>query len=148
MTKQTIVKAMTELIEMYAKDRHCVPINKGTGHAFEKTFWDGIFTDNSEIPEIVAENEEIKFSIRVRSFWGCPELDIHILSDDNESGFADTYVIRYSDSALDKNGNYMRTENFRLAEVSVNTDKNHIEKMDRLFEMVDFIENYNGSKNK
>ena len=127
MTKKHIIKNSIKLIEMFAKELNLNISNKGDGHAFENTFWNGLFIDDSQIPEIKAYDDKETFLIELRSFWGNPEISIR-----NKIGYEeDLYVIHYSNGSHNENGDYIRTDDFKLYEIRIDTRENHKEKIDR-----------------
>lgn len=74
MKKEHIVQALAEYIEDMSSIHNLTVINKGTGTAFDYSFWKGLFKDESDIPDIIAKNDDM--FIELRSFWSSPELDI------------------------------------------------------------------------
>ena len=146
MTKEYIVKNSIKLIEMFAKELNLNVNNKGTGHAFDNSFWKDIFEDKSEIPEITANNEDGTFEIGLRSFWGNPEIDIHCKI--SKGSFKDLYVINFSDGKYDEGGNYIHTENFTLREIRIDADENHKKKLKNIHKVVKFIETSAGFGSK
>ena len=140
MTKEYIIKNSIELIKMFSKELNLNVNNKGVGHAFDNSFWEGIFTDRSDIPEITATNENGTFKIELRSFWGHPEISIR-----DKIGYGeDLYVIQFCDSSYDENGNYIRTGDFKLYEIRIDVRNNHRSKLDMLFDIVNYIETSKG----
>ena len=113
MTKEVIVDNMFQYIRLVAEYYGDMEIvNKGTGNAFEHTFWKDILTDDSNIPNVVAERED--YSIELRSFWGMPELDIRQKTDKGEV----LICITYSDS-VKEDGEYVHTNVFNLNQVRI-----------------------------
>lgn len=74
MKKEHIVQALAEYIEDMSSIHNLAVTNRGTGTAFDYSFWKGLLKDNSGIPDIIAKNDDM--FIELRSFWDSPELDI------------------------------------------------------------------------
>lgn len=98
MKKEHIVRAMTEIIHEQAERYGLTVTDRGTGHAYDNSFWKDILRDVSGIPEINAECNG--YSIGLRSFWGSPELCVRREFTDGRR--SDLLVLTYSDSAYRK----------------------------------------------
>lgn len=91
MKKEEIIKGCIALIKHKAEKLNLTITDKGTGHDFDGTVWKDILPDTSNIPNIIAYNDD--YSIELRSFWGDPEIDIrkgaehHILQIFNYSDY-------------------------------------------------------------
>lgn len=120
MTKEHIIKAMTEIIKEQAEEMGLTVENKGTGHEFDNSFWEGILKDHSGIPEIKAYKDG--YSITLRSFWGCPELDIR---DGHE-----LLVLTY--------GDYGHKGKYKVVQVRVDGD-HYKENINKIYNMIERI---------
>ena len=96
MTKEKIINAILAFINEKAKELDLTVVDEGTGHAFDNSFWKGIAVDDSNIPSVTASNDS--YSIKLRSFWGSPELDIRKTIEKEEEVKHELYVITFSDS--------------------------------------------------
>ena len=76
MNKSQIVNKMISVIEDYAEKYKLEVSDPVYGEAFKNSIWEGLIKDDSDIPHIIASNEDM--SIELRSFWGSPELDIRV----------------------------------------------------------------------
>lgn len=94
MKKEHIVKALAEYIKSRSEQESLAVTDNGTGKAFDGSFWEGVFKDDSNIPNIIAKNDTEK--IELRSFWGSPELDISTKLPDGRSVLQ---VLNFSDGA-------------------------------------------------
>lgn len=94
MKKEHIVQALAEYIEDMSSIHNLAVTNRGTGTAFDYSFWKGLLKDNSGIPDIIAKNDDM--FIELRSFWDSPELDIRKRT---ERGMQTLQVLNFSDGA-------------------------------------------------
>jgi len=115
MRKEHIVSAVLQIINEEAQKRNLTIEDKGTGHAFDGTVWDYL-KDDSNIPEVQAVDEDYilgkakGYLIKLRSFWGSPEVDIR----DN----GDLLVLTFSDTMY-IDGEYVHTGTFNVHQVRV-----------------------------
>ena len=133
MKKKDVINAMIKVIEEISNEKNIQIINKGYGHAFDGSFWEDIFEDDSEIPEVVAGDKA--FSISLRSLWGSPELCIRRLVEKGE----ELLVIRYSDSEK-VNDEYINSGNFKVREVRVDCYNNYKSCIDEAYKIIEKIE--------
>lgn len=140
MKKEHIVKAMIEIIKNKTESLNLNVEDKGTGHAFENTFWDGLIEDKSDIPEIKAYNDN--YSIGLRSFWGSPELCIRRHSEAN-NGKEEMLILCYSDFEYDdiEHTSYTHTDNFYVDEIRCNTHGNYKACIDEIYDIIEQIAN-------
>lgn len=139
MTKEQVIKGAIKLIEKKCNEYGMEAENRGTGKAFEGGFWEHILTDDSNIPNVVANgkyNDGMKYTIELRSFWGAPEVDIRRKTADGE----ELLIFNFSDSVTDENGNYIHTGDFRVCEVRVDARGNYKNCIEEVYEMIDFVE--------
>ena len=141
MKKEEIIRGALKLIEKTAGEKGLEVIDIGTGHAFDGSFWAGVFEDNSGIPEVKAVGDG--YSIELRSFWGRPEVDVSRTVEDGE----ELIVLNYSDSVKNEEGKYEHTGNFRPHEVRVDARWDYRKCVDEVYEMIAFIEE-NGKENE
>lgn len=130
MRKEFIVKAMIEIIEEVTKEKNLKIKDKGPGHAFDNTFWKDFVKDTSNIPNIIATNDD--FKIEIRSFWGCPELSVRRDRTKNE----ELLVLAYSDYDKGKH-----TGDFQVNEIRCYSRNNYKECMKTIYEWIEKIEN-------
>lgn len=138
MTKEQVIRGAIKLIEKKCNEYGMEAENRGTGKAFEGGFWEHILTDDSNIPNVVAKgkyDEDMKYEIELRSFWGSPEVDVRRETDRGE----ELLIFNFSDSVKDANGNYIHTGDFRVLEVRVDARKNYRDCIEEVYEMIDFV---------
>ena len=56
----------------------------------------------------------------------------------------DLYVIQYSDGSHNENGDYIRTDDFKLYEIRIDVRKDHKEKFEWASDIADYIETSKG----
>lgn len=135
MKKEQVIKRMAKLIEEKAEQLGLTVTNNGTGHAFDHSFWNGLIEDDSNIPNIVAKKEG--YSIKMRSFWGDPELDLRRETADGE----ELLIFRYSDSVKNADtGHYDHTGDFRVHEVRVDARWGYVDCITEVYKMIETIE--------
>ena len=132
MTKGQIIKGAIALIKRIAEEKGLSVENKGTGHAFEGGFWGKIFTDESQIPTVVAGDNA--FSIEVRPFWSSPEIDVRRNAEDGE----ELLIFNFSDS-VKIDGEYRHTEDWHVHEVRVDARWDYKACIEEVYEMIDFV---------
>lgn len=130
MTKEQIIKGAIALINHIAEERGLIVEDRGTGHAFDNSFWN--FTDNSQIPTIVAGDNA--FSIELRPFWSSPEIDVRRNADDGE----ELLIFNFSDS-VKIDGKYQHTEDWHVHEVRVDARWDYKACIEEVYEMIDFV---------
>lgn len=139
MTKEQVIKGAIKLIEKKCNEYGMEAENRGTGKAFEGGFWEHILTDDSNIPNVVANGKYekgMKYEIELRSFWGSPEVDVRRETDRGE----ELLIFNFSDSVKDANGNYIHTGDFRVCEVRVDArGNNYKDCIEEVYEMIDFV---------
>lgn len=135
MKKEEVVRGAVKLIEKFANDLGLEVEDKGEGHAFDGSFWDGILTDDSRIPNVRASKDG--FSIELRSFWGNPEVDVRraVVGGD------ELLVLNFSDSFKNANGEYVHTGEFFPHEVRVDAMWDYKACVKEVYDMIAFIEN-------
>lgn len=74
MNKSQIINKMISVIKDYAEKYNLEISDPVYGEAFKNSVWEGLIKDDSDIPNIVASNEDMV--VELRSFWGRPELSI------------------------------------------------------------------------
>ena len=140
MTKKQVINGAIKLIEKKCNEYGMEAENRGTGKAFEGGFWEHILTDDSNIPNVVAKGkyeEDMKYEIELRSFWGSPEVDVRRETDRGE----ELLIFNFSDSVKDANGNYIHTGEFLPCEVRVDARGNYYRAcIEEVYEMIDFVE--------
>ena len=135
MTKQQVIKGALLLIEKIAKDKGLTVENKGTGHAFDKTFWAGLIEDDSKIPEVTARGEG--YSITLRSFWGDPEIDVRRAGKYGE----ELLIFNYSDSEkMEGETEYKHTGCFLVQQVRVEAKCDYKACIKEVYDMIDLLE--------
>lgn len=142
MDKKTLLTKIIKYIALMSIRLNLDITNNGTGKAFENSFWKDIITDDSNIPNIVAENKDYK--IELRSFWGSPELDIHRYYYKDGVQHYDLQIITYSDSVA-KGDTYIHSNEYYVDQVRVNCHcKNQYkEYIDEIYDIIKWIEDCN-----
>lgn len=141
MKKETIIKAMIEII-VDATKWHNLEFNyKGCGHAYDNTLWKDLLKDDSDIPNVVASSDTYK--IELRSFWGSPELSIYRKVNKNH----ELLVLNYDDYDYDDNGELINTRDFRVNEVRCDSHGNYKKCIDEIYSYIKRIENYEEQRN-
>lgn len=134
MEKKEVIRGALRLIGKIAGEKGLEVVDMGEGHAFDGSFWEGVFEDNSGIPEVKAAGDG--FSIGLRSFWGNPEVDVRRAVEDGE----ELLVLNYSDSVKNAEGKYEHTGEFRPHEVRVVARWDYRKCVEDVYEMIAFIE--------
>lgn len=143
MTKEQIVKGCIKLIEKIAKEKGLEVENLGTGHGFDRSFWEGYVKDTSEIPTINAtsDNYEIGvqggYKIGLRPFWSDPEICIR---RDTELG-EELLIFSFSDQVKNRETrHYDHTGDFKLNEIRVDVYSDYKACIEEVYEMIEFVE--------
>lgn len=134
MKKEEVIRGAVKLIEKVAGEKGLEVVDFGTGHAFDGSFWKGVLDDDSGIPEVKAVG--MGFLIKLRSFWGRPEVDVRRTAEDGE----ELLVLIYSDSVKNAEGKYEHTGNFRPHEVRVDARWDYEKCVEDVYGMIAFIE--------
>ena len=129
-TKEQIIKGAIALINHVAKEKGLTVEDRGTGHAFDNSFWN--FTDKSQIPTVIASDNV--FSIKLRPFWSSPEIDVRRDVDDGE----ELLIFNFSDS-VEKDGEYRHTGDWHVHEVRVDARWDYKACIEEVYEMIDFV---------
>ena len=132
MTKQKVIFGALKLIEKLADEHGLEVTDHGTGHAFERTFWNGVLKDDSGIPNVVATND--KFSIELRSFWGAPEVDVRR----NVEGGEELLIFNFNDS-MKIDDKYEHTGDFEVQQVRVEARHDYKACIEEVYRMIDFV---------
>ena len=74
MNKSQIINKMIAVIKDYAEKYKLEVSAPVYGEAFKNSIWEGLIEDDSNIPNIVATNEDM--IVELRSFWENPELSV------------------------------------------------------------------------
>lgn len=74
MNKSQVINRMLAIIKDYAEKYNLEISDPVYGEALKNNVWEGLIKDDSDIPNIVASNEEMV--VELCSFWWCPELSI------------------------------------------------------------------------
>ena len=131
MTKKQVIKGCYALISREAEARKLTIKDNGTGHGFDNTVWP--FLDLSNIPNVVAENDDYK--IELRSFWGDPEIDISIKTPIGQ----ELLIFNFSDS-VKKGDKYEETGDFHVHQLRVDGLRGNYKKaVEQVYEMIDFV---------
>ena len=139
MKKEQVIKGAVKLIEEIAKKKGLTVVDKGTGHAFDGGLWEGLLTDDSNIPNVKAKNGE--YSIELRSFWGDPEIDIHRASPYGE----ELLVLTYSDSVkTEADEKYRHTGDYMVRQVRVESRSDYKKCVQEVYDMIEKVEEYAG----
>ena len=139
MRKEDVIKGAVALIKQIATEKALEVVDKGVGHAWDGSFWDGILTDDSNIPNVKAKNGE--YSIELRSFWGDPEIDIHRASPYGE----ELLVLTYSDSVkTEADEKYRHTGDYMVRQVRVESRSDYKKCVQEVYDMIEKVEEYAG----
>lgn len=139
MRKEDVIKGAVALIKQIAAEKALEVVDKGVGHAFDGGFWEGIMTDDSNIPNVIAKNEV--FSIELRSFWGNPEIDVHRASPHGE----ELLIFNYSDSVkTEADEKYRHTGDFMVQQVRVESRSDYKKCVQEVYDMIEKLEEFAG----
>lgn len=134
MTKAEVIKGMTELIKWMSETNNLTIEDKGIGHGFDGSFWDGYLKDTSKIPTIDASNKDGTLKIGMRPFWSSPEICVRQQTNKGEE------LLIFSFSDMEKiNGEYVHTENFEVHEVRVDSHSDYKKLIDIVYNMIDYV---------
>lgn len=133
MKKETVLHGMINLIRKKARELKLTVEDRGTGHAFDNSFWKGLIEDDSGIPNIKAKSDQ--YSIELRSFWGSPEIDIRQKTDLGE----ELLIFHYSDYEI-RNGEYQHTGDYHVGEVRVDSHSDYRSLINEVYKMIDYVE--------
>ena len=116
MKREILIKRAVALVEKIAKDNNMKINNQGLGTDGKDTAWAGLFPDNSQIPRIVCENEELDLYLELRPVFGALEIDWR----NNHESLSELLVLQYSCSEKTLVGDkweFVKTDDFKLSEV-------------------------------
>lgn len=137
MKKEQVIKGAVKLIKKIAEDKGLTVDDKGTGHAYDGGFWEGLLTDDSNIPNVVAKGEG--YSIELRSFWGNPEIDVHRTGYYGE----ELLIFNYSDyEKLKSDTEYKHTGCFMVQQVRVEAKWDYRACIEEVYSMIERLEVY------
>lgn len=121
MNKSQIINKMISVIKDYAEKYNLEISNPVYGEAFKNSIWEGLIKDDSDIPHIIASNEDM--SIELRSFLGSPELSVR-----PDSGLL---VLLYRENS--------QTNQYEVSEFRVD-GFNYLSRIEELGSIIKFIE--------
>lgn len=136
MTREQVLYGCVKFME-YMSDVYKLTVdNRGTGHAYDNSFWKDVLVDDSNIPNIVAKNDEM--SVELRSFWGRPEIDLRIQREFGE----ELLVFNYTDK-IKVNNEYISTGNYVVGEVRVDSnDGEYKTSINTIYHYIELIEEF------
>lgn len=121
MNKSQIINKMISVIKDYAEKYNLEISDPVYGEAFKNSVWEGLLKDDSDIPTIVASNEDMV--VELRSFWGSPELSVR-----PDSGLL---VLLYRENS--------QTNQYEVSEFRVD-GFNYLSRIEELGSIIKFIE--------
>ena len=122
MNKSQIINKMISVIKYYA-EKYKLEVSEPTyDKAFKNSIWEGLIEDDSGIPNIIADNENMV--VELRSFWGRPELSVSY-----NSGLL---VLQYKENS--------QTHQYEVCEFRV-VGFDYLRKIEELESIIKFIEN-------
>ena len=122
MNKTQIIDKMISVIKKYAEKYNLEVSDQTYGEAFKNSIWEGLFEDDSYIPNVLATNGGI--NVELRSFWGSPELSVIRGSD--------LLVLQYKENS--------QTHQYEVSEFRVG-GFDYLSKIEELESIIKFIEN-------
>ena len=122
MNKSQIINKMIAVIKDYAEKYKLEVSAPVYGEAFKNSIWEGLIEDDSNIPNIVATNEDM--IVELRSFWENPELSVR-----RDSGLL---VLLYKENS--------QTHQYEVSEFRVG-GFDYLSKIEELESIIKFIEN-------
>lgn len=135
MTKEQVIRGCLNMILRIAREKGLEVEDNGTGHGFDGGFWEGIFVDDSNIPEVTARGEG--YSIGLRSFWGSPEVDIRRQKESGE----ELLIFRWTDYEKNEAGEYEHTGNFHVGEIRTDCRWDYKANIEEIYKLIEEVEN-------